>query len=889
MLCFLQSSWLSAELPNTKNLQKWHGSALQDKVTQLYERHKIELEYSLSFTKDEVESFLRGAESMPRSFFRTLGKPLRLKRVSKPCIFGVGRSNKGCPSFDKNGAFLIYDLPPIQGTGPVERYDQLDQKEQEDLQRRRAIVHAVFLQNSSLNKWSEEPAWRNINGWTSTRSALNRDPWGFSRYLGAVSPKLDLVTFAEAFFVRFQDVTANKLDPDRSVQCQEFTKSRFFKAKTAKSDPKWYRTYLRSCPDFQRWANVSQLESIDVLAAAATSDRPESLYGHLLLHLVYKGKSRGFEPVYQFGAVTDSNVGLINYFVKGLLGGFVSVLDVGSYRSTDKRVLRSEQRTIKRFKLNLSPEQRIRVVERIWETERRFQYSYVFFFNNCASFLVDLLGGALDIDFSGRDSFLITPSDVLDTFSATDNGSYGKLLSKEPMLHLPSREVAHQSIVARRELLEKAQMTGLREGLEHNTATQRSIAYVELKKELSRLGKNRFKLGLDILYHSVEIERFFAEQAEQTERVLKIQKMKRVAISEEDILKRRRKIFTEKAIENRYEKLFEPIAKVESQMSATVLPDNENKNARLWIANVRESYIRITDLMGDYIDENQPDFDGSAYLEERREKDIQIARIHDRKSLGPSGKGRIVLGVQNEHDFVSAAGTGLRLRVEGAVIKERLGEQRRRGFRSDVESLVLDFKTNFSLSDRIFLDIEMDLGIISFLSMAQKLGPVRQGFFDWFGWGFDLRAKRIPRLGQEGSIALSGGLIAPFFGAPKYTSFFVMGLFPQLQMDFGKHGHHHFLLGGGAWARMQLHLFDMFPNIIELNMSSKHFVDLPTAEYRFEHSARAGLQFVPFFAGENPAFIRPFFSTAFTNMVYKRDQKESDLDYRVGLDFEIPF
>lgn len=883
-VCFLQSTLALAELPETENLKKWAGSPLEQKVESLYQRHKIELDYSPLFTKEEVTSFLKGAQSLPRSYFRTLGKPIILRRISKPCIFGIGRSNKGCPTFDDDGKFLIYDLPPVQGIGPVERYDQLDETERVDLQRRRAIVHAMFISNPSLSKWADEPTWRNINGWTSERSALNRDPWGFSRYLGATNPKLDLLTFAESFFVRFQDVTTKKLDANRSLQCQEFTKARFFKAKVSTSDPKWYRAYFNACPDFEKWANISELKSVDVLVAAATSDRPESLYGHLLLHLVYKGTSRGFEPVYQFGAVTDSNVGLLTYFAKGLLGGFVSVLDVASYRSTDKRVLRSEQRNIKRFKLNLSPQQRVQVLERIWEIERRFRYSYVFFFNNCASFLYDLLGGALDIDFPGRGSFLITPSDVLDAFSKTDNGTYGQLLSKEPIIHLSSREVAHQSILARRRLLKKTKLTHLRDGLENNSAAKRSAAYAELKRSLTKWGKTDFKIGLDILYYSVEIERFFAERAEQVERALKLRGLEIPVVKEEEILEKRRQVFSEKEVENRYQKLFEGVAKIEDELLETELrPEGENEDALLWVADVRNAYISVTDAMGDYIDENQPDFDGAAYLENRNVEDIRIARLHDKRSIGPSGKGRLTLGLQSE----SKLAEGLRLRFEGAVIKERLGEQRRRGFRSDIESVALDLKVNLSLSERILKDIEIELGILSFLSVAQKLGPIRQSFFDWFGWGFDLQLNRVPRLGVDLSLELSGGLIAPLLGAPKYTSFFVMGLFPELRGDFGKDGKH-FLLGGGAWARLQIHLFSLFSNILEFQVASKHFVDIPKAKYRYEHSARLGLQFVPFFAGEQPAFIRPFFSSALTNMIYK-GSKDEDIDYRVGLDFELPF
>ena len=89
---------------------------------------------------------------------------------------------------------------------------------------------------------------------------------------------------------------------------------------------------------------MANLESIDVLVASATADRPESLYGHLLLHIRYAGRSEGFEPVYQFGAVTDTNVDPITYFSRGLFGGFLSVIELNSFRAVDRIFLQYEQR-----------------------------------------------------------------------------------------------------------------------------------------------------------------------------------------------------------------------------------------------------------------------------------------------------------------------------------------------------------------------------------------------------------------------------------------------------------------------------------------------------------------------------------------------------------------
>lgn len=888
-LSFLEPHTAFAELPATENINAWAGHDLEENIKLLYQKHKIEIIKSSAFTADDIRSFIKGAEALPRFFFYEIGKPIRFRRVLKPCLFGSGRDNKNCPSFGPKGAFLIYDLPPVQGEGPVERYDQLTLKEAIDLQRRRSVAHVFLVKIDEKLKWSETRNWRIINGWKNETEPENQDPWGYSRYLGATSSRYDLITFGESFFIRFQDISSAPLDKNRSVQCQEFSKSRYFFKKLAKLDPKWYRPLYPTCPEFERWANIHDLKNIEILAASATPDRPESIYGHLFMRLEYKGKSNGFEPVFQFGAVTSTDVSALDYFFKGLFGGFTSVLDISSYGATQRRILQREQRNMKRFSLNLSPSQRVLVLERIWEMERRHRLPYVFFFNNCASFILDLLGSALDIEFSQRSSFIVTPSDVLDALSSTPNGKYGMLLKKEAEIELSSREVAIQSIKKRRKLLYEMKLDSLLDGLESIDPLKRKKAYPSLykniKEKMDASPQFTFQSGLDILYLSVQIEKYFAEIARRSERLTRVKYLEIQQKRAKEILKERRSIFSEKEDPNRYRKLFSKTNHLEEQLNEISFDATENEKKLLyWVDKINDNYAMITELLGDYIVHHQPDFDSFKYLENQKIEANNISKNHDRLSIGPSGKGRIVLGIENEI-YLNKQG----IRVQGAVIKEKLGEQRRRGLRPDIESVAIDFQTSFPASSDIFNDIEIELTPFRFLSAHQNIGPIQRNFFDSMGWGFDTKIERIPQRGVEASANLSGGLLLPLTHTSDFRSFWVLGVFPEMRLMLGENSRFG-LLGGGLWSRFQLHLFDRYANILELSLSSKHFVDSVEANYIYKHDMRLNLQLLPFFSDEEPAFLRPFFSTSFTNMYFKKNKSlESQVEYRVGIDFEIPW
>ena len=601
-------------------LRGWRGHELEPQVQELYRDYGLALVPSPRWSADDVGGLLRGARSMPKALFGEMPRPFLIERSGKLCLFGMGRYSASCPTFggEDSRTFFVYDAPPLQGDGNVRRWRPLDEAERLELQRRRAVVHLVMSHVDRRHRLSLRRNWQLINGWEGEGAdRMNRDAWSFSRYLGERSPHLDLVTFAEEYFARPEDVlresqrpgTADKLealDPDLALACQAFTKIRAMDSFMAHLAPGWERP-LRgpkrqarergedpsakpACPQFEMWAGLDRIEGVDLLLAAATSDRPESLYGHLLLHVRYRDDgpvvhSEGFEPVYQFGAITDTDVSMVDYFTKGLLGGFASILQPNTFRGVDRLFLQYEQRSLKRYALQLTPDQRRRLMERLWEAERSINYNYLFLSDNCASLILDVLAPAVEeLDFDEPPRAFMMPTEVLEVLASVYNpATESPLLIKRPDTLYSSREVAMDAVGRRRRALARllghvephdpqgaTRLRQLDERLDARLPQQRQAAYGELsavlgqvlEQQLARGGGAPGSMGaspvvmdaIDYLYYSGRIERYFMDVAFYRRREIQAGALKEpFRMTAKEQLDLRREVFWEESLEERAE------------------------------------------------------------------------------------------------------------------------------------------------------------------------------------------------------------------------------------------------------------------------------------------------------------------------------------------------
>lgn len=904
-----------------------------------------------AWTSAEIDSMLAGAQAVPGFMLKALPRGMKLARRRQSCLYGMGRYTKACPTFSSDGkTFYIYDATTARGEGSIRRYKPLVPEERAMLQHRRAVVHAIVHTADKRFKWSDTPHWRLINGWPDNGNPpLNSDTWAYSRYLGMRTPRLDLVTFAEEYFVRPEDVLRDsklegskkrldKLDPNISLDCQEFTKIRRMQGFIAKKDPAWkpperllnapYDSTLSTkatCPEFEKWADLKHVEGVDILLAAATSDRPESLYGHLLLQVRYKSgeavRSRGFEPVYQYGAVTDTDVSKFDYFTKGLFGGFYSVIQPNTFRGIDRLFLQYEQRALRRYKLNLTPQKLTQVMERLWESERHITYSYYFLSDNCASMLIDLLAPSVDTPLPDPIRFAMMPTEVLDVL-ASARTPQGPLLVKRAETHFSSREVAMDAVPRRRaalaRLIETLKLGGTEQAktlqaldaaLDERDPKVRRDAYKQMmaalkatlasakitppadSKQLKVIeggAANPLRHAVDYLYFSTRIERYFMDVAFYQKRMLFVQAHKQpFRMTAEAQLAMRRELFMEEDIMKRQEAILQWARLGDERLREAerrkFTPEEQAKLARLDMT--RDAYLASLDTLATIIEAFIPNLDGVRYIDDKLKTFEREQARRDDMSMGPPGKGRYMVGAG--WGSTSTGGQSAWLDLNVAMIDERLGEQRRRGFRSDIESRALAVDGLLRLDDRLLKEMRLDVTAFRFISIEQRMGPVQRSWTDIFGWGIDVKGQHDGRRGLDFALNASLGYVYPIWTRDSVASFLIAGLYGDLNIMWGE-SRNTAAVGAKAYLMGQLHLYGRYGNVLRGEVITQQHFDSQAIAHQWSLTGRLSTHHVLAEFNQQVLLLKPYVEAERFTLDFTQGAAEPFTAWRGGLLVELP-
>ena len=307
------------------------------------------------------------------------------------------------------------------------RLGRLSFEQRRRLWRRRAVVHALVRRWDERLHWSASPAWRSLAGWDGGRPLLVY-PWAFSRRAGMESAAEDLATFAEELLVPAESVLADAVPRDDRLRCREPSKARFLDERLARLDPGWKP--VRDCPRFEAWADVEHLPKFEVVFAAPSASSSQAMFGHLLLRIVRDDDDGpGEVQVMQLAALVSPLEPVGSYLVRGVSGGFRGVFSLTSLADVQHEALSLEQRSLRRFALELTVDQRARLLERVWELERVGYIDYRFFKANCATMLRFLLAPVLEGRGPGPTSTQWeTPTQVLDGLAPL----LGELETDEP-------------------------------------------------------------------------------------------------------------------------------------------------------------------------------------------------------------------------------------------------------------------------------------------------------------------------------------------------------------------------------------------------------------------------------------------------------------------------
>ena len=223
---------------------------------------------------------------------------------------------------------------------------------------------------------------------------------------------MDFVTFGEEWFVR---PPRRDVRPDNRVECQSFTKSRYFN-----------RLFYPDRPDLppakcgQFWAWNNRFDTIEVVFTGP-SDALISSFGHLSILLRTQSTDGPGEEdaVFQYVGLIPMGGNERPSFA-ALTSEVPLVLQVESYADFEKQNRRYEDRRIYRFSTQLSRSQQIWLKARLWEQVRRTRLTYQFLNQNCAEMVLRLFDATSSAPLSANQSGVtVSPLGVISLLHAS--------------------------------------------------------------------------------------------------------------------------------------------------------------------------------------------------------------------------------------------------------------------------------------------------------------------------------------------------------------------------------------------------------------------------------------------------------------------------------------
>ncbi|MCP3099700.1 DUF4105 domain-containing protein [Myxococcus sp. K15C18031901] len=746
---------------------------------QALERRGLLLRGSEAWDAALVSDVEAGLAALPPAMRRFPGGPLELVLHAASAPLGLGDGSPERPDWSEGrGRFHLYRYAPSSERRAMLRLSRLTDVEAERLWRRRAVVHAVVQRWDDALGWSRDAQWRRLSGWMNPferplvwkEQARLHYAGAFSRALGARSASLDLVTFAEELLVPVESLREDALNVDDRVRCQEFSKAGAF-ARLVEDSGLGALAWRGACPAFDAWAELDLLSHFEVLLVAATGRQPESLFGHLLLKPVWRegARVRGptFERVVQLVALTGMEPRGLGYVVKGMTGGYDTVFLTGTMGDLAHEALELEQRTIRRFHLRLTRGEEARMLERVWELERRGYMGYYFFTDNCASALLFLLNGVLE---QGREvrapgTLWVLPTATLDVLARVEvlgkDGRAGPLLALVPdafestgdraVRASVSRDAALDGLVGKVDETGLARLRRLDERLQSPEPEARRAAYLELPALVrgvlgSSTGAARRSVR-ELLHayvaHAVRVERAAVDRAEGER--LRIDRTRLLSVnapvegSAAAGLRERQRVFErEDALQRKLAVLDRTTVFQDALATAPRrLPTPQELKALVRAERTEAAFAAATDAQGELNDGVLSEVDPMAFLGEDHRRKVAAESAWAASALRDSGAGRTVVSVGM--DFPDVGGPRPVVSVRTAGMAEALGDARLHGFQPSSELRVLDGELSVEPRWGMPRLVSTDMTLLGYRTLQRELPRFRESVWDSLGWGAEAR------------------------------------------------------------------------------------------------------------------------------------------------------
>ncbi len=815
------------------------------------------------FTTEEVTELHAALASLPPGLRRFPGGPLTLELHPEPSAFGMGDGTSAHPDRSEDHArFHLYALAPSREAIVSGRLPKLTPTQERALWRRRALVHAVLQRWDDALGLSKTRRFKRVTAWldaferplTWRQTPLNTFPGAYSRRRGMESAQLDLLTFAEELFVPPSAVGAPALAPDEDVRCRELSKTRFLREALGEREliaPSALQP--SACPGFDAWADLRTLSHVEALFVAASGRAPESLFGHLALQLVRKPGAHvegpSFGSVIQLVALTGEQEGGFTYALRGIGGGFSAGVVTTAMAGVAHQSLEREQRTMRRYRLELSPVELTRFAEKTWELERRGYFDYFFFTDNCATLLVLLLNSALE---EGRQVRLPSrfgptlPGAVLDAIHEVRGADGPPLLTYLPDALECTRDAAERAERQRAVRLEalsaalapadSARLRQLHAATLSPDRRVRAAGYAQLSALAEHVHRGADATQLSWLYdylaQTVRVERYAYDRALQAlfQHVKRSQALAREQAPQDLRLAQRQAQFRDEAALAAGRLVLDQAQETEEVLAEQPLTPEQAALRDEALAQ-RALFERLTQQHGELVDRYFASVDAQAWHQEDHARKVSAEQRAAANALARSGFARTWIAAGGSY------GQGLRPTavLHSAVLSEELGEARLHGFQASSELRVLDGELAIRPTGSWPELFRSELTLVAYRTLRRELPAQRRSALDQLGWGFwagwDFDADRP----HTHSAAVRAEALAVPVQSDDFGSYLALGLGGFASARWGSSALTP-VAGPRASAALRTHLFGNTANALRVEASWEPGLD---SRASWVHSLRA--------------------------------------------------
>lgn len=279
---------------------------------------------------------------------------------------------------------------------------------------KRVIVHELTHIVDSRYHLSKLPEWRDLSGWrwwsrfVTPYTPFSSNSGDFSAPYGAHSPKEDLATFAEVYFL---PPPLGPLEAEDAPKCRYPGKYHFMQTHlSAHPDP----APNVLCSDANDVGlGVDRVGEIFILLASPTLSRIASIGGHLLVAVELRdGDSTRWATYTALADNSDeTDASSFTSIISGLVGGFTSTIVRRPYSPTRIRYVEVEKRDLMRYKLVLTYNEKTQLLERLDDLSLHWHRPYLFFQRNCTALVVELINSIEDKPLPSP--FFVTPDMIL--------------------------------------------------------------------------------------------------------------------------------------------------------------------------------------------------------------------------------------------------------------------------------------------------------------------------------------------------------------------------------------------------------------------------------------------------------------------------------------------